>query len=200
MFKFLNNLIKFLTFVFLGGLVYITFSDFFLYTTYYQDFLLEFQNYQDYLIYIGFIALVYMIIVVFSMIEKLFKKDKVVRSKGSNGEVEVSLDTINDISRKFLESKVVVKNAKVESESRGSKVNIYANVETFNTENLNEKISVLQNELREYIALMTGVVVKNVNIKIVKINSETIIETSELDDTPLNSVTDEEIELDSEQI
>ena len=200
MFKFLNNLIKFLTFVFLGGLVYITFSDFFLYTTYYQDFLLEFQNYQDYLIYIGFIALVYMIIVVFSMIEKLFKKDKVVRSKGSNGEVEVSLDTISDISRKFLESKVVVKNAKVESESRGFKVNIYANVETFNTENLNEKISVLQNELREYIALMTGVMVKNVNIKIVKINSETIIETSELDDTPLNSVTDEEIELDSEQI
>ena len=47
---------------------------------------------------------------------------------------------------------------------------------------------------------MTGVVVKNVNIKIVKINSEIIIETSELDDTPLNSVTDEEIELDSEQI
>ena len=200
MFKFLNNLIKFLIFVCLGGLVYITFSDFFLYTTYYQDFLLEFQNYQDYLIYIGFIALAYMIIVVFSMIEKLFKKDKVVRSKGSNGEVEVSLDTINDISRKFLESKVVVKNAKVESESRGFKVNIYANVETFNTENLNEKISVLQNELREYIALMTGVVVKNVNIKIVKINSETIIEASELDDTPLNSVTDEEIELDSEQI
>ena len=57
MFKFLNNLIKFLMFVCLGGLVYITFSDFLLYTTYYKDFLHEFKYYQEYLIYIGFIAI-----------------------------------------------------------------------------------------------------------------------------------------------
>lgn len=180
MFRFLNNLIKFLLFLVLLLLSYLTVSDMFMYTTYYADIIYEIEPYKIYAIYLGIGAMVYILIVLIASIEKLFKKKRVIKSSGSNGNVEVSIETINDISKKFLESKTIVKNAKVESAVSFSSLSIYSNVETFNVENLNGKLSEIQNELKEYIDLMTGIKVKSVVIKIIKINPETIIENSEI--------------------
>ena len=180
MFKFLNNLIKFLFFLILISLSYLTISDMFMYTTYYEDMIYQIEPYKMYATYIGVVAMVYILIVLIAFIERLFKKKKVIKSSSSSGNVEVSVDTINDISKKFLESKSIVKNAKVEAAVSFSSLSIYSNVETFNVENLNVKLSEIQNELKEYVDLMTGIKVKSVVIKIVKINSETVIENSEI--------------------
>ena len=180
MFRFLNNLIKFLLFLVLLLLSYLTVSDMFMYTTYYEDIIYQIEPYKMYAAYLGIAAMIYILIVLIAIIEKLFKKKKVIKSTSSNGNVEVSVDTINDISKKFLESKSIVKNAKVEAAVSFSSLSIYSNVETFNVENLNGKLSEIQNELKEYIDLMTGIKVKSVVIKIAKINSETIIENSEI--------------------
>ena len=180
MFRFLNNLIKFFFFLVLILLSYLTVSDMFMYTTYYEDIIYQIEPYKMYAAYLGIAAMIYILIVLIAIIEKLFKKKKVIKSTSSNGNVEVSVDTINDISKKFLESKSIVKNAKVEAAVSFSSLSIYSNVETFNVENLNVKLSEIQNELKEYIDLMTGIKVKSVVIKIIKINSETIIENSEI--------------------
>lgn len=180
MFRFLNNLIKFLFFLVLILLSYLTVSDMLMYTTYYEDIIYQIEPYKMYAAYLGIAAMIYILIVLIAIIEKLFKKKKVIKSTSSNGNVEVSVDTINDISKKFLESKSIVKNAKVEAAVSFSSLSIYSNVETFNVENLNVKLSEIQNELKEYVDLMTGIKVKSVVIKIVKINSETVIENSEI--------------------
>ena len=180
MFRFLNNLIKFFFFLVLILLSYLTVSDMFMYTTYYEDIIYQIEPYKMYAAYLGIAAMIYILIVLIAIIEKLFKKKKVIKSTSSNGNVEVSVDTINDISKKFLESKSIVKNAKVEAAVSFSSLSIYSNVETFNVEILNVKLSEIQNELKEYVDLMTGIKVKSVVIKIVKINSETIIENSEI--------------------
>lgn len=180
MFRFLNNLIKFLFFLVLILLSYLTVSDMFMYTTYYEDIIYQIEPYKMYAAYLGIAAMIYILIVLIAIIEKLFKKKKVIKSTSSNGNVEVSVDTINDISKKFLESKSIVKNAKVEAAVSFSSLSIYSNVETFNVENLNVKLSEIQNELKEYVDLMTGIKVKSVVIKIIKINSETVIENSEI--------------------
>ena len=180
MVRFLNNLIKFFFFLVLILLSYLTVSDMFMYTTYYEDIIYQIEPYKMYAAYLGIAAMIYILIVLIAIIEKLFKKKKVIKSTSSNGNVEVSVDTINDISKKFLESKSIVKNAKVEAAVSFSSLSIYSNVETFNVENLNVKLSEIQNELKEYVDLMTGIKVKSVVIKIVKINSETVIENSEI--------------------
>ena len=180
MFRFLNNLIKFFFFLVLILLSYLTVSDMFMYTTYYEDIIYQIEPYKMYAAYLGIAAMIYILIVLIAIIEKLFKKKKVIKSTSSNGNVAVSVDTINDISKKFLESKSIVKNAKVEAAVSFSSLSIYSNVETFNVENLNGKLSEIQNELKEYVDLMTGIKVKSVVIKIVKINSETVIENSEI--------------------
>ena len=175
MFRFLNNLIKFFFFLVLILLSYLTVSDMFMYTTYYEDIIYQIEPYKMYAAYLGIAAMIYILIVLIAIIEKLFKKKKVIKSTSSNGNVEVSVDTINDISKKFLESK-----SKVEAAVSFSSLSIYSNVETFNVENLNVKLSEIQNELKEYVDLMTGIKVKSVIIKITKINSETVIENSEI--------------------
>ena len=180
MFRFLNNLIKFFFFLVLILLSYLTVSDMFMYTTYYEDIIYQIEPYKMNAAYLGIAAMIYILIVLIAIIEKLFKKKKVIKSTSSNGNVEVSVDTINDISKKFLESKSIVKNAKVEAAVSFSSLSIYSNVETFNVENLNVKLSEIQNELKEYVDLMTGIKVKSVVIKIIKINSETVIENSEI--------------------
>ena len=180
MFRFLNNLIKFFFFLVLILLSYLTVSDMFMYTTYYEDIIYQIEPYKMYAAYLGIAAMIYILIVLIAIIEKLFKKKKVIKSTSSNGNVEVSVDTITDISKKFLESKYIVKNAKVVAAVSFSSLSIYSNVETFNVENLNVKLSEIQNELKEYVDLMTGIKVKSVVIKIIKINSETVIENSEI--------------------
>ncbi|CAM3145000.1 hypothetical protein [Streptobacillus ratti] len=189
MFRFLSSLIKVLVLLSLPILGFMTISDTFFDTVYFNEVI----PYIEYLRFVGFLAIGYLIILLLSLLEKLFKKPKAVKSQGKNGKIEVDLNTINEISKVFLEQKPLIKTAKVVSYSYFSKILISVNVETYNIENLNDRLSVIQNELKEYIVLMTGVVVKDVSLKIVKINQEKIFDTVTVEDVSLSELTDEEI-------
>lgn len=189
MFRFLASLIKFIFFIFLIALSYFTISDMFFNT----DYFLIAEEYYGYLRIIGLFTTVYILIFIFSLIERIFKKSKNIKSKSKNGNIEVTLDTINAISVDFLQAKDIIKVAKVKSHAYFSKVIINVNVETYNEKNLNEKLDEIQKELKEYITLMTGVVVKQASIKITKILQENSIKTREIDEVDLKNLSDEEI-------
>lgn len=189
MFRFLVGLIKAIFFAALILSGYVAISDTFFYTNYFE----LVTPYLGYLKFVGFIAIGYLAILFLSYVEKLFKKPKVVKSQGKSGKVEVDLNTINEISKVFLEQKPLIKSAKVASHSYFSKILINASVETYNIENLNDRLATLQNELKEYVVLMTGVIVKDVSLKIVKINQEKIFDTVTVEDVTLNKLSDEEI-------
>ena len=87
MFRFLNNLIKFFFFLVLILLSYLTVSDMFMYTTYYEDIIYQIEPYKMYAAYLGIAAMIYILIVLIAIIEKLFKKKKVIKSTSSNGNV-----------------------------------------------------------------------------------------------------------------
>ncbi|WP_073507853.1 hypothetical protein [Streptobacillus notomytis] len=189
MFRFLSSLIKVMVFLSLPILGFMTISDTFFYTEYFDEVI----PYIGYLRFVGFLAIGYLVIFLLSLIERLLKKSKVVTSKGKNGKIEVDLNTINEISKVFLEQKPLIKNAKVMSYSYFSKILISASVETYNIENLNDRLSIIQNELKEYVVLMTGIIVKDVSLKIIKINQEKVFDTLTVEDVTLNELTDEEI-------
>lgn len=189
MFRILVSLIKIAFYLLLILTGYVTISDVFL-NTYYFDYVLEYSHYFK---YIGFISIAYLSILILSFIEMLFKKSKVVKSTSKNGKVEVNLETINDLGKTFLETKTTIKSAKVLSHTYFSKIIINASVETYNIDKLNERLDIIQNELKEYIITMTGVPVKAVSIKIVKINKEKIFDEVELEEKPLESASEEEI-------
>lgn len=180
MFRILDYILRKLFLIFLLFLAYATISDLFFYTYFYEFFIENLLNYVDYLKYIGIFSMAYLLISFFGFLEKIFKKKKNISSKTKNGKVEITLNTLNDISKKFLESKAIIKLANVQSSVRFSKVYLSASVETYSSENLNEKISNIQQELKENIILMTGIVVSNIEVKIIKIYPEQIIETEEL--------------------
>ncbi len=189
MFRFLSSLIKVMVFLSLPILGFMTISDTFFYTEYFDEVI----PYIGYLRFVGFLAIGYLVIFLLSLIERLLKKSKAVTSKGKNGKIEVDLNTINEISKVFLEQKPLIKNAKVMSYSYFSKILISASVETYNIENLNDRLSIIQNELKEYVVLMTGIIVKDVSLKIIKINQEKVFDTLTVEDVTLNELTDEEI-------
>lgn len=189
MFRFLASLLKVLFFFFLMALAYFTISDMFFYTQYFDIA----KEYYDYLRMIGFVSIIYFIILAFSIIERLFKKTKNIKSKSKNGKIEVSLETINDISKRFLENKDIIKMVRVKSYSYFSKVIVNASVETYNEENLNEKLDIIQKEWKEYITLMTGITVRQATIKIVKILPEISMKTKEVDENNFENLTNEEI-------
>lgn len=189
MFRFLVRLIKLVFLFLLLTIAYAAVSDEFLGTYYFEEAL----NYVQYLKYLGFVIIGYGVILVFSWIELLFKKSKVVKSSSKNGRVEVNLDTVNDLTKVFLESKNVIKAAKVISYASFSKIVIKANLETYNIDKLNERLDVIQNELKDYIKLMTGVPVRQVTMKISKINQEKIFEEDIMEEKPFEKVSEEEI-------
>ena len=67
------------------------------------------------------------------------------------------------------------------SYSKGKAVVIEASVDTYNVEDLNDKLSNIQNELTDYVFHSTGITVKKSKIKLRKVLSETITEKKAVD-------------------
>jgi len=75
----------------------------------------------------------------------------------------------------------IIKNSKVKSYPKGRSVVIEATVDTYNVDNLNEKLIEIQNKLSEYIFHSTGITVKKSKVKLKKVLGETIIEKKIID-------------------
>ena len=154
------------------GIAFSSISD----TLFRTDYLGQLDNFIDlsslnFKILIGLLSIIYLVIFLLSYINKLTK----------NGEIEVSIKTINETSKSFLNSVEIIKNSKVKSYPKGRSVVIEATVDTYNVDNLNEKLIEIQNKLSEYIFHSTGITVKKSKVKLKKVLGETIIEKKIID-------------------
>ena len=132
-------------------------------------------------ILIGLLSIIYLVIFLLSYINKLTKYSQNRKVKNKNGEIEVSIKTINETSKSFLNSVEIIKNSKVKSYPKGRSVVIEATVDTYNVDNLNEKLADIQNKLSDYIFHSTGITVKKSKVKLKKVLGETIIEKKIID-------------------
>ena len=164
------------------GIAFSSISDILFKTTYLDqlDSAVDLSNF-NVKILVGVVAVIYLVLFLLSYINKLTKysQNKKVRSK--SGEIEVSIKTINETSKSFLNSVEIIKNSKVKSYPKGRSVVIEATVDTYNVDNLNEKLIEIQNKLSEYIFHSTGITVKKSKVKLKKVLGETIIEKKIID-------------------
>lgn len=150
------------------------------------DYLGQLDNFIDlnslnFKILVGILSIIYLVIFLLSYINKLTKYSQNRKVKNKNGEIEVSIKTINETSKDFLNGLDIIKNSKVKSHPRGKAVVIEATVDTYNVDNLNEKLADIQNRLSDYIFQATGITVKKSKVKLKKVLGETIIEKKIID-------------------
>jgi len=79
----------------------------------------------------------------------------------------------------------IIKNSKVKSYPKGKAVVIEATVDTYNVDNLNEKLSEIQVKLSDYVFQSTGITVKKSKVKLKKVLGETIVEKKIIDSPSL---------------
>ena len=142
---------------------------------------------------VGLVALIYLIISLLSYINKLTKYSQNRKVKNKSGEIEVTIKTINEVTKEFLSSQEIIKNSKVKSFPKGKAVVIEAVVDTYNVDNLNDKLSAIQDKLTEHVMNATGITVKKSKVKLKKVLSETIVEKKIVETAPQETaVTDVE--------
>lgn len=142
---------------------------------------------------VGLVALIYLIIFLLSYINKLTKYSQNRKVKNKSGEIEVTIKTINEVTKEFLSSQEIIKNSKVKSFPKGKAVVIEAVVDTYNVDNLNDKLSAIQDKLTEHVMNTTGITVKKSKVKLKKVLSETIVEKKIVETAPQETaVTDVE--------
>ena len=132
-------------------------------------------------ILVGVVAIIYLVLSPPPHVNKLTKYSQNKKVRNKNGEIEVSIRTINETTKEFLKTKEIIKSSKVRSYSGGKAVVIEASVDTYNVEDLNDKLSNIQNELTDYVFHSTGITVKKSKIKLRKVLSETITEKKAVD-------------------
>lgn len=142
---------------------------------------------------VGLVALIYLIIFLLSYINKLTKYSQNRKVKNKSGEIEVTIKTINEVTKEFLSSQEIIKNSKVKSFPKGKAVVIEAVVDTYNVDNLNDKLSAIQDKLTKHVMNATGITVKKSKVKLKKVLSETIVEKKIVETAPQETaVTDVE--------
>lgn len=184
MISILGFLAKFSIVAFLGGFIFSSFSDF-IFNTNYLIKIDNFFNMEDSKISIlmALLSLVYLLVFLLDFINKLTKYSQNRKIKNKNSELEVTIKTINELSKEFLSKQEIIKNTKVKSYPKGKKaVIIEAVVDTYNTEKLSEKLVEIQDELSSYVENITGIEVNKSKIKVKKILSETTTEKSVLNE------------------
>ena len=132
-------------------------------------------------ILVGLLSIIYLVVFLLSYINKLTKYSQNRKVKNKNGEIEVSIKTINETSKDFLNGQEIIKNSKVRSYPKGKSVVIEATVDTYNVDNLNEKLAEIQNKLSDYVFQSTGITVKKSKVKLKKVLGETIVEKKIID-------------------
>ena len=132
-------------------------------------------------IVLALLSILYLLIFLLSYINKMTKYSQNRKVKTKTGEIEVTIKTINEVAKDFLSSQEIIKNSKVKSYPSGKAVIIEATVDTYNVDNLNEKLIDIQNKLSDYIFQATGITVKKSKVKLKKVLGETIIEKKIID-------------------
>ena len=145
------------------------------------DYLNQIDNYLDFSslkaqIIVLLIATLYLVLFLLSFVHRVTKYSQNKRIKSKNNEIEVTVKTINDVSKEFLMNQELIKNAKVKSFQKSKSVVIEAVVDAHGTENLSEKILEIQEKLSEHVFTTTGIQVKSTKVRLKKILNNDIVE------------------------
>ena len=136
-------------------------------------------------IVLGLLAIIYLVIFLLSYINRLTKYSNNRKVKNKSGEIEVTIKTINEVAKDFLTSQKIIKNSKIKSYPSGKAVVIEAVVDTYNVDNLKDKLSKIQEKLSEHVFNSTGITVKKSKVNLKKVLGETIVEKKIIDE-PVN--------------
>ena len=134
---------------------------------------------------VGLLAIIYLVIFLLSYINRLTKYSNNRKVKNKSGEIEVTIKTINEVAKDFLTSQEIIKNSKIKSYPSGKAVVIEAVVDTYNVDNLKDKLSKIQEKLSEHVFNSTGITVKKSKVNLKKVLGETIVEKKIIDE-PVN--------------
>lgn len=145
------------------------------------DYLNQIDNYLDFSslkaqIIVLLIATLYLVLFLLSFVHRVTKYSQNKRIKSKNNEIEVTVKTINEVSKEFLMNQELIKNAKVKSFQKSKSVVIEAVVDAHGTENLSEKILEIQEKLSEHVFATTGIQVKSTKVRLKKILNNDIVE------------------------
>ena len=133
-------------------------------------------------IVLGLLAIIYLVIFFLSYINRLTKYSNNRKVKNKSGEIEVTIKTINEVAKDFLTSKEIIKNSKIKSYPSGKAVVVEAVVDTYNVDNLKDKLSKIQEKLSEHVFNSTGITVKKSKVNLKKVLGETIVEKKIIDE------------------
>ena len=136
-------------------------------------------------IVLGLMAIIYLVIFLLSYINKLTKYSNNRKVKNKSGEIEVTIKTINEVAKDFLASQEIIKNSKIKSYPSGKAVVIEAVVDTYNVDNLKDKLTKIQEKLSEHVFNSTVITVKKSKVNLKKVLGETIVEKKIIDE-PVN--------------
>ena len=145
------------------------------------DYLNQIDNYLDFSslkaqIIVLLIATLYLVLFLLSFVHRVTKYSQNKRIKSKNNEIEVTVKTINEVSKEFLMNQELIKNAKVKSFQKSKSVVIEAVVDAHGTENLSGKILEIQEKLSEHVFTTTGIQVKSTKVRLKKILNNDIVE------------------------
>ena len=145
------------------------------------DYLNQIDNYLDFSslkaqIIVLLIATLYLVLFLLSFVHRVTKYSQNKRIKSKNNEIEVTVKTINEVSKEFLMNQELIKNAKVKSFQKSKSVVIEPVVDAHGTENLSEKILEIQEKLSEHVFTTTGIQVKSTKVRLKKILNNDIVE------------------------
>ncbi len=133
-------------------------------------------------IVLGLLAIIYLVIFFLSYINRLTKYSNNRKVKNKSGEIEVTIKTINEVAKDFLTSQEIIKNSKIKSYPSGKAVVVEAVVDTYNVDNLKDKLSKIQEKLSEHVFNSTGITVKKSKVNLKKVLGETIVEKKIIDE------------------
>jgi len=133
-------------------------------------------------IVLGLLAIIYLVIFFLSYINRLTKYSNNRKVKNKSGEIEVTIKTINEVAKDFLASQEIIKNSKIKSYPSGKAVVVEAVVDTYNVDNLKDKLSKIQEKLSEHVFNSTGITVKKSKVNLKKVLGETIVEKKIIDE------------------
>ena len=133
-------------------------------------------------IVLGLLAIIYLVIFFLSYINRLTKCSNNRKVKNKSGEIEVTIKTINEVAKDFLTSQEIIKNSKIKSYPSGKAVVVEAVVDTYNVDNLKDKLSKIQEKLSEHVFNSTGITVKKSKVNLKKVLGETIVEKKIIDE------------------
>ena len=133
-------------------------------------------------IVLGLLSIIYLVIFLLSYINRLTKYSNNRKVKNKSGEIEVTIKTINEVAKDSLASQEIIKNSKIKSYPSGKAVVVEAVVDTYNVDNLKDKLSKIQEKLSEHVFNSTGITVKKSKVNLKKVLGETIVEKKIIDE------------------